>query len=81
MDKIDPVEFLVVQVLALLALATLIVLMFAMWRELRRLRETLYFFLSSNRENSRSLMAAIHEVGALASRMSKHRTPTHEEVD
>jgi hypothetical protein len=54
-----------VEDLSLLALIIVIVLMFVIWRELRGLRGTLYELLLSDRENSRSLMAAIHEVASL----------------
>jgi hypothetical protein len=57
-------KFDLVQILILIGLVTMIVLMFAVWLETRRLREVLHEFLLSSRENSRSLMAAIHEVGA-----------------
>jgi hypothetical protein len=42
----------------------LVALMFAVLIELRRLRETLHELLSSERENARSLTAAIYELGA-----------------
>jgi hypothetical protein len=54
--------------LTFLSLVIVIVLMFAVWLELRRLRKMLHDFFSSSRENSRSMMAAIHEVGALSLR-------------
>jgi hypothetical protein len=70
--------------LTFLGLVIVIVLMFAVWLELRRLREILGDFFSSSRENSRSLMAAIHEVGALSIRARRPDLDTNKvsgEVD
>jgi len=47
----------------LLALGDLMlaVLLICIWLELRQLKQLLEIVLTSNRENSRSMMAAIHE--------------------
>lgn len=56
-------------VLELLIATTVAAILSAVWVELRRLRELVYELLLSNRENSRSVMAAIHEAGAQLSRL------------
>ena len=70
--KVDPVGILI-----LFSLIIVIILMFSAWRELRRLREILHSFLSSSRDNSRAIMAAIHEVGALSERARKLDPPSN----
>jgi len=49
----------------------LVALMFAVLIELRRLRETLHELLSSERENARSLTAAIYELVGSRARSKK----------
>jgi hypothetical protein len=44
----------------------LIIGLLVVWRELRRLQELVHDLLMSNRDYSRSLLTAIHEVAALS---------------
>jgi hypothetical protein len=56
------------EVVLLLGVAILIVVVLAVWWELRNLNGLTRDSLKSNRENSRSLMAAVHEVAASRAR-------------
>jgi hypothetical protein len=66
-----------VPLLTLLTLVALVVLLLAVWLELRDLKRLLHSVLSSNRENARAVMAAVHEVAASLSRSLYSESPAN----
>jgi hypothetical protein len=68
-----------IEVLEIGAIAVVIALLIAILFELRKLRLTLEISLSSDRENSRSLMSAIIEAGARYPNFEKRKSITKKE--